>query len=49
MSCSRSELNRPGFAGDNGYCENFNTRFCDELLTGEVFCALRDAQILLGK
>ena len=31
---------------ENGYCESFNSRFRDELLNGEVFYTLREAQIL---
>jgi len=32
---------------ENGYCESFNARFRDELLNGEIFCTLREAQILI--
>ncbi|MEM7240528.1 MAG: transposase, partial [Pseudomonadota bacterium] len=32
---------------ENGYCESFNARFRDELLNGEIFCSLREAQILI--
>ncbi len=31
----------------NGYCESFISRFRDELLNGEVFYTLREAQILI--
>ncbi len=37
----------PGSPWENGYCESFNARFRDELLNGEVFYSLRDAQILI--
>ena len=33
----------------NGYCESFNARFRDELLNGEVFTTLREAQILIER
>ena len=36
----------PGSPWENGYCESFNARFRDELLNGEVFYTLREAQIL---
>jgi len=39
----------PGSPWENGYCESFNSRFRDELLTGEVFYTLREAQILIEK
>ncbi|MEL7096521.1 MAG: transposase, partial [Pseudomonadota bacterium] len=32
---------------ENGYCESFNARFRDELLNGELFYSLREAQILI--
>ena len=32
---------------ENGYCESFNARFRDELLNGENFYSLREAQILI--
>ena len=37
----------PGSPWQNGYCESFNARFRDELLNGEIFYSLRDAQILI--
>ncbi len=37
----------PGSPWENGYCESFNARFRDELLNGEVFYSLREAQILI--
>lgn len=37
----------PGSAWENGYCESFNARFRDELLNGELFYTLREAQILI--
>ena len=35
----------PGSPWKNGYCESFNARFRDELLNGEIFYSLREAQI----
>ena len=37
----------PGSPWENGYCESFNSRFRDELLNGEIFFSLREAQILI--
>ena len=37
----------PGSPWENGYCESFNARFRDELLNGEVFYSLREAQIII--
>ncbi len=39
----------PGSRWENGYCESFNARFRHELLNGEVFYTLREAQILIEK
>lgn len=39
----------PGSPWENGYCESFNARFRDELLNGEVFYTLREAQILIER
>jgi len=39
----------PGSPWENGYCESFNGRFRDELLNGEVFYTLREAQIIIEK
>ena len=36
-----------GSPSENGYCESFNGRLRDELLNGEVFYSLREAQILI--
>ena len=32
---------------ENGYCESFNARFRDELLNGEIFYTLKEAQIII--
>jgi transposase InsO family protein len=37
----------PGSPWENGYCESFNARFRDELLKGEIFYSLKEAQILI--
>ena len=37
----------PGSPWENGYCESFNARLRDELLNGEIFYSLREAQILI--
>jgi transposase InsO family protein len=37
----------PGSPWENGYCESFNDQFRDELLNGEIFYRLREAQILI--
>jgi putative transposase len=39
----------PGSPLENGSCESFNARFRDELLNGEVFYTLREAQILIER
>lgn len=36
-----------GSPSENGYCENFNAWVRDELLNGEIFYSLREAQILI--
>ena len=37
----------PGSPWENGYIESFNARFRDELLNGEIFDSLREAQIVI--
>ncbi|BBU54876.1 hypothetical protein KU6B_11410 [Mameliella alba] len=37
----------PGSPCENGYCESFNARFRDELLNGDLFYSLCEAQILI--
>jgi len=37
----------PGSLWQNGYCESFNARFRDELLNGEVFYTLKEAQVII--
>ena len=37
----------PGSPWENGYVESFNARLRDELLDGEVFYTLREAQVVI--
>ena len=37
----------PGSPWENGYCESFNSKLRDELLDGEVFYSLKEAQIVI--
>jgi putative transposase len=39
----------PGSPWENGYVESFNARLRDELLNGEIFYSLREAQILIER
>ena len=39
----------PGSPWENGYCESFNGRLRDELLNGEIFLTLREAQVLVER
>ncbi|MEP4247379.1 IS3 family transposase [Tateyamaria sp.] len=39
----------PGSPWENGYCESFNGRMRDELLNGEIFYSLREAQIMIER
>ncbi len=38
---------QPGSPWENGYVESFNARLRDELLNGEIFYSLREAQIVI--
>ena len=44
---ARTAYIEPGSPWENGYCESFNARFRDELLNGEVFYTLKEAQIII--
>ena len=44
---ARTAYIEPGSPWENGYVESFNARLRDELLDGEVFHSLREAQILI--
>lgn len=46
---ARTAYIEPGSPWENGYCESFNARFRAELLNGEIFYSLREAQILIAK
>jgi transposase InsO family protein len=37
----------PGSPWENGYCESFNSKLRDELLDGEIFYTLKEAQIVI--
>ena len=37
----------PGSPWENGYCESFNAKLRDELLNGEIFYTLKEAQIVI--
>jgi transposase InsO family protein len=37
----------PGSPWENGYNESFNGNFRDELLNGEIFYTLKEAQVLI--
>jgi transposase InsO family protein len=39
----------PGSPWENGYCESFNGKLRDELLNGEIFYTLKEAQIVIEK
>jgi len=39
----------PGSPWENGYCESFNARLRDELLNGEIFYSLKEAQIVINQ
>ncbi|MCL4142113.1 UNVERIFIED_CONTAM: hypothetical protein GTU68_023534 [Idotea baltica] len=39
----------PGSPWENGYCESFNGRMRDELLNGEIFYSLPEAQIIIER
>ena len=44
---ARTAYITPGSPWENGYVESFNARLRDELLNGEIFCTLREAQIVI--
>jgi transposase InsO family protein len=39
----------PASPWENGYCESFNSKLRDELLNGEIFYSLKEAQILIER
>jgi transposase InsO family protein len=44
---SKTAYIEPGSPWENGYVESFNSKLRDELLNGEIFYSLREAQILI--
>jgi putative transposase len=46
---ARTAFITPGSPWENGYWESFNARFREELLNGELFYTLREAQILIKR
>lgn len=46
---ARAAYIEQGSPWKNGYCENFDARFRDELLDGEIFYGPCKAQILIGQ
>lgn len=44
---AKSAYIAPGSPWENGYIESFNARLRDELLNGEIFYSLREAQIVI--
>ncbi len=55
-SCSRNWLTQvgaktlfiePGSPWENGYCKSFNGKLRDELLNGEIFYSLKEAQVVI--
>lgn len=44
---ARTAYIEPGSPWENGYLESFNARFRDELLNGEIFYSLKEAQIVI--
>ena len=44
---SRTAFIQPGSPWENGYIQSFNARLRDELLNGEIFYSLKEAQILI--
>ena len=44
---SQTAYIEPGSPWENGYCESFNSKLRDELLNGEMFFSLAEAQVLI--
>ena len=44
---ARTAFIEPGSPWENGYCESFNSKLRDELLNGEIFYSMKEAQILI--
>jgi putative transposase len=39
----------PGSPWENGYCESFNGTLRDELLNGEIFYSVKQAQVIVDQ
>ena len=46
---ARTLFIEPGSPWENGYCESFNGKLRDELLNGEIFYSLKEAQIVIDQ
>lgn len=44
---ARTAFIEPGSPWENRYCESFNSKLRDELLNGEIFYSLREAEIVI--
>ena len=44
---SQTAYIEPGSPWENGYCESFNSKLRDELLNGEMFFSLAEAQVMI--
>ena len=44
---AQTAIIEPGSPWENGYIESFNARLRDELLNGEIFYSLKEAQVLI--
>ncbi len=44
---SKTAYIEPGPPGESGYVESFNSKLRDELLGGEIFYSLKEAQVLI--
>jgi transposase InsO family protein len=44
---ARTAYIEPGSPWENGYCESFNSKLRDELLNGEIFYTLKEAEIVI--
>ena len=44
---ARTAYIAPGSPWENGYVESFNARLRDELLEGEIFYSLREAEVVI--
>ena len=44
---ARTAYIEPGSPWENGYCESFNSKLRDEMLKGEIFYTLQEAQVII--